>query len=151
MLVSEMSLLDAKAILSRTREYGAIDNTELGTMYDLFRDDDDRNNVHICREFSVANLRQEWKWFSAQYVGRTDMTADAIKTEGTYLSLGWRSMLMDSSQNSQSTTGLSSFRKQLPKFRQVSARNRLSRSIHPRYNSMHTEETAGLLGDNNDR
>jgi len=91
MLVSEMSLLDAKAILSRTREYGAIDNTELGTMYDLFRDDDDRNNVHICREFSVANLRQEWKWFSAQYVGHTDMTADEIKNEGR--------VLMDSSQD----------------------------------------------------
>jgi hypothetical protein len=86
MLVSEMSLLDAKAILTRTREYCAIDNTELGTMYDLFRDDDDRNNVHICREFSVVNLRQEWKWFSAQYVGHTDMTADELKNEGIYLS-----------------------------------------------------------------
>lgn len=61
-LVSEMSPLDANAILSRTHEY-----------------DDDWNN--ISWDFGVGNVRQEWKLFSAKYIGHIDMTTQAIKEE----------------------------------------------------------------------
>jgi hypothetical protein len=81
-LVNEMSLIDAQAILLRTKEYGANDNTELGTMYKLFRDEGDRNNVNITQQFGMATIRKEWQMFSVQYVGGTAMTHAMIKQEG---------------------------------------------------------------------
>jgi hypothetical protein len=81
-LVNEMSQVDAQAIWQRTRNYGASDKTELGTMYELFRDENDRNNVHITTPFQMANMKKEWPMFSMQYVGQTLMSYERIKQEG---------------------------------------------------------------------
>jgi hypothetical protein len=81
-LVNEMTLTDLKVILSRTMGYIANDNTELGTMYELFQGEQRRNKVSITQKFGVNSVRKEWRMFSIQYVGKTGMTHDEIKTKG---------------------------------------------------------------------
>lgn len=81
-LVSKMSHVDMKATLSRIKEYCGSDFSELGTMYELFRDDGDRNNVSICRNFGMKTIRDEWPMYSAEFVGLTTMKHDLIKKEG---------------------------------------------------------------------
>src|SRR5208282_3592381 len=86
-LVREMTLVDAQAIMLRTRGCWHSDDTEPGTMYELVRDEKDHNNVNIKRPFGVATIRTEWGAFSVQYVGETTMTYKMIEREGTRLFL----------------------------------------------------------------
>ena len=83
-LISDMSLIDLQVILSRTRDFGANDNTMWGTMLELFRDEDKKNNVNI-KDFGMKTLREEWPMFSMAYVGKTSMTYEQIKHQGIYL------------------------------------------------------------------
>ena len=80
-LVSDMTLLDAKAIMLRSREYDGDANTPLGTMYELCRQED-RNTVNVIRPFGMYTIRKEWQAFSAQFVGVTELTHDMIIREG---------------------------------------------------------------------
>jgi hypothetical protein len=82
-LVSDMTMVDARAILFRKTEYGANDETELGTMYELFRDED-YNNVKITRPFEMATIREEWSMVDFQLVGETQLTHELIKQEGNF-------------------------------------------------------------------
>ena len=82
-LVSEMSVVDVKATLSRTKEYCGSDFSALGTMYELFRDEEDRNNVSVCRNFGMKTIRDDWPMYSAEFVGLTTMEHHSIKSEGT--------------------------------------------------------------------
>jgi hypothetical protein len=82
-LVSEMSLLDAQAIMLRRIEYRGNDRTVWGTMYELFRDDGNINNVNINRQFGMETVRKEWQMIDIQYVGQTEMTPVEIEIEGT--------------------------------------------------------------------
>lgn len=84
-LVTEMSLVDAQAILSRARGYCSGDYTELGTMYELFQDEQGQNNVNIQCDFGMATIRKEWHMLSTQYVGQTEMSHEMIKYEGRFL------------------------------------------------------------------
>src|SRR5947207_3388981 len=77
-LVTEMSIVDTKAILQRSPRYGLSDNMELGTMYELFRERKKLNNVRIHRPFNFPIIREQWRWFSAEYVGQTEKTHEAI-------------------------------------------------------------------------
>lgn len=83
-LVSDMTLLDGQAILLRKIEYGGNDKTDLGTMYDLFREKDGHINVNINRPFTMAIIKREWRWLSVQYVGETHMTYEMIKDESEF-------------------------------------------------------------------
>ena len=83
-LVNEMTLTDLKVILSRTMGYIANDNTELGTMFELFQGEQCRNKVSITQKFGMNSVRKEWRMFSMQYVGKTGMTYDEIKKEGIF-------------------------------------------------------------------
>ena len=76
-----MSLLDLEVILSRTRELGTNDNTVLGTMYELRRQDN-KNTLSINTKFGMNSLRKEWPMFAMIYVGKTSMTYECIKEEG---------------------------------------------------------------------
>jgi hypothetical protein len=81
-LVSEMTLIDAQVILERTTQYGGDEDTNIGTMYELFRDERDRNNVNVTRPFKTSTLRRRWQTFSVQYVGETEMNHKMIEREG---------------------------------------------------------------------
>src|ERR1700728_3138042 len=59
-LISEMTLLDAQVILFRKTEYRGNGGTELGTMYELLRDENNHNNVKITRPFELATIEKEW-------------------------------------------------------------------------------------------
>jgi hypothetical protein len=83
-LVNQMTLMDLQVMLSRQNSYGANDNTELGVMYELHRDESNMNTVSINREFGMNYVRNDWRMFSMQYVGTTARTHDFIKQEGTY-------------------------------------------------------------------
>jgi hypothetical protein len=86
-LISAMTPIDAKVILFRDTEYGGNDRTELGTMYELFRDKDDKNNVKVTRPFGMAIIEKEWWMVDFQYVGETEMTHALITSEGILTSL----------------------------------------------------------------
>lgn len=81
-LVNEMSMTDLKVILSRKMGYRANDNTELGTMYELFQGQESTNEVNINRKFGMNSVRKEWRMFSIYYVGKTVMRDNEIKQEG---------------------------------------------------------------------
>lgn len=81
-LINDMSIMDLRAILLRTHAYCGADDIELGTVYELFRDENDYNNVHIDAHFGMAAIKKEWRMFSIQYVGETSKTSEEIKAEG---------------------------------------------------------------------
>lgn len=83
-LVNEMTLMDLQVILSRQNNYGANDNTELGVMYELHREESNTNTVSINHKFGIDTVRNEWRMFSMQYVGNTAMTHAIIKQQGTF-------------------------------------------------------------------
>lgn len=79
-LISDINLPDLEA---RAKKFAANDNIVLGTMYELFRQDN-QNTVRITTEFGLDSLRKEWPMFSMAYIGRTSMTHEKIKQEGIY-------------------------------------------------------------------
>lgn len=84
-LVSEMNILDAQAILLRKVEYGGNDATELRTLYELTRSQDSRNTVKTTRPFrteAIRTLRREWGFVDFQFVGETEYTHESILLEG---------------------------------------------------------------------
>jgi hypothetical protein len=81
-LISEMTLMDAQVYFQRTTDYGGNDNTDLGVMYELFRDTNNKNNVNITRPFRIMTIRKDWRMFSCEYIGQTNMTHAKIKKEG---------------------------------------------------------------------
>jgi hypothetical protein len=52
-LVNKMTLMDLQVILSRQSNYGANDNTELGVMYELHRQENNINTVSINHKFGM--------------------------------------------------------------------------------------------------
>lgn len=80
-LVTEMSLVDAQALFQRSKPYGSNDYTELGVMYELFRDELGKTNANINPHFGMEMIRKEWQMFSAEYIGETIRTHDGIKKE----------------------------------------------------------------------
>lgn len=83
-LVSDLTLIDAQVIMLRTRGNWGDENTPLGTMYELFRDEDDRNNVKVSRPLYIRTIKSEWRAFSSQYIGETRMTSEMIELEGMF-------------------------------------------------------------------
>lgn len=81
-LISEMNLIDLQVIFSRTREFGAKDNTMLGSMYELHRQENNKNTVNINTKFGLNTLRDNWPMFSMAYVGQTEMTHEQIEQKG---------------------------------------------------------------------
>jgi hypothetical protein len=80
-LVSELTLLDIQVIMQHTRGPSDEDTT-LGTMYELFREER-YSNVNIIRSFGIATIRKEWHAYSAEYIDTTEMTFERIDREGT--------------------------------------------------------------------
>lgn len=84
-IVTELGLVDAKAIMLRTRAHGNENDMDLGVLYELFQDGDSRNNVNIVRPLRMATIREHWRMFSADYIGQTEMTHEMIEREGNRL------------------------------------------------------------------
>jgi len=87
-LISELTPLDAQVILQRTRGYFGNDDTDLGTMYELCREEGRYTNVNIIRPFSMETIRKDWGAFSIEFMGTTDKAHDEIKQEGNGSYLG---------------------------------------------------------------
>src|SRR5947207_10948821 len=77
-LISDMTLLDARAILLRNGEFGGKDRTELGILYELSRDENYHNDLKITQPFEIATIRKEWWMVDFQYVGETEMLHEVI-------------------------------------------------------------------------
>jgi hypothetical protein len=84
-LVNEMSMIDLTVILSRTMRNSANENTEFGIMYELHQGENRVNNISINKIFGMKSIRNEWRMFSMEYVGKTTMSHDAIKQEGIFI------------------------------------------------------------------
>ena len=79
-LITELSVVDAKAIIFRTRPQS--EDIELGTMFELSRDFQDLNTVSVTAPFTIAMAREKWRPFSAMIIGETAMTDAEIESEG---------------------------------------------------------------------
>jgi hypothetical protein len=77
-----MSLLDAEVIMLRNTQYGPTDRTEVGAMYELYREPRNLTNVKVTRPFTVSAMRAEWRTFAAEFVGETIMTHYGIELAG---------------------------------------------------------------------
>ncbi len=77
--VTDNTLLDIEVILQRIRAWEN-DGIDLGTLYELRRDSP-INNVNIIRPFTLAVIRQQWRAFSTQYIGKTKMSHEEIELE----------------------------------------------------------------------
>jgi hypothetical protein len=77
-------MIDLTVILSRTMQNYANENTEFGIMYELHPGENHVNNININKNFGMKSIRNEWRMFSMQYVGKTTMTHEAIKQEGIF-------------------------------------------------------------------
>lgn len=89
-LVTEISLVDAHALMQRTIPTRGMDNIVLGKMYELWRDEYNKNNVH-AHGFDLKKLREQWSMFSTQYIGETNLDHQGIKKEGNIILLVTRS------------------------------------------------------------
>jgi hypothetical protein len=85
-LVTELSLVDAQALIQRNTTIRGTENIALGKMYELMRDEYNRNNAH-AHGFDLMKLKDQWSTFSAQYIGLTDLNHQRIKNEGKILEL----------------------------------------------------------------
>jgi hypothetical protein len=132
-LVSELTVLDAKVIIQRTRVDA---DTPLGTMYELFPQEG-YNNVNIIRPFGIATIRKEWHAFSVEYIDTTEMSFEMIDVEGTAhvvtIICLKRITLKLSGPYRGRTSHISAFREQLPEFRQISSRSAVSWSAASRH------------------
>lgn len=54
----------------------------LGTMWELSRDGDG-NMIHAW-EISVLDVKEQWNMFSAEYLGRTELTDDETQKAGMF-------------------------------------------------------------------
>jgi hypothetical protein len=81
-LVNEMNMMDVEVIISRVRNYGANDNTDLGIMYELHRNEGNKNDLIITPKIGINSIKKKWPMFSIQYVGESTMTYDVIKEIG---------------------------------------------------------------------
>jgi hypothetical protein len=81
-----MSLVDIQVLMQRTATITAMDETALGKMYELMRDEYNKNNVH-AHNFDLKKFREQWSTFSAQHVGETNLNHQRIKNEGNITSL----------------------------------------------------------------
>lgn len=56
---------------------------DLGIMYELRRDDVNRNTVNVTHPFSTASLQAEWRSYSSTHIGVTEKIHEQIELEGT--------------------------------------------------------------------
>src|SRR5437868_4279951 len=77
--ITDNTFLDIEVILQRTRAWGN-NEIDLGTLYELRRDLT-VNNVNVIRPFTLAVIRQQWRAFSTQYIGKTEMSHGEIELE----------------------------------------------------------------------
>ena len=96
-----MRVVDVKAILLRTHNNGAVNDIDLGSVYELFRDGNNINNVGITRPLHLATIQQEWRMCSVTYVGETEMAQESIEAESVEIgrlpshsscSIEWKSL-----------------------------------------------------------
>src|SRR5436190_6359836 len=72
-LVNEMNTVDVEVIISRVQKYGANDNTDMGIMYELHRNECNKNDLVITGKIGINSVKEKWPMFSIQYVGDTTM------------------------------------------------------------------------------
>ena len=49
-----MNIVDVEVITVRVRNYGSNDNTEMGYMYDLHRNEESKNDLRITDKFGIG-------------------------------------------------------------------------------------------------
>lgn len=81
-LVTELSIVDVKALISRDGGSSVTDDLKLGVMWELLRRPDNKTTVNKSNPFKVATIKQLWSTLSAQYIGRTLMIDEEVQSEG---------------------------------------------------------------------
>ena len=85
-LVNEMNIVDVEVIMARVRKYGTNDNTELGILYKLHRNEENKNDLRVTEKFGIDSIKK-WPVFSIQHVGETTITHDVIEKIGVVYTL----------------------------------------------------------------
>lgn len=58
------------------------EHVELGTMWELFRTQNNTNDVNVSRPFRLSMVREQWTAYSAECVGTTSLNDDDIQRAG---------------------------------------------------------------------
>ena len=81
-----MNIVDVEVITVRVRNYGSNDNTEMGIMYDLHRNEESKNDLRITDKFGISQIKK-WPVFPIQFVGETTITHNVIEKIGVVYTL----------------------------------------------------------------
>jgi hypothetical protein len=82
-LVTELNLVDAKALMHRNTPGGSTkDDPELGALWELNRTPENRNTVNVSRPFKLSALKKQWTAVTGQHLGSTRFTHEEIQIEG---------------------------------------------------------------------
>src|SRR5271170_2430807 len=83
-LVTHLDITASDEFMRRTPRTSCTDELDLGTMYELHRNDINQNTVSVTRPFSTTSLQTEWRLFSAKYIGTTEIMHEEVELEGTF-------------------------------------------------------------------
>ena len=85
LLVTALKFAEVKRILQEQRE-GRVAITldeSMGSLWELYRDKDNKNHACVTREFKMKILSDEWKFCSGTLAGRTTLTSPEIDRAGS--------------------------------------------------------------------
>jgi hypothetical protein len=83
LLVTKLNFGEVKRILNERRnEDTSATDQEMGDLWELYRDEHNKNHACLTRGFRASSLNQEWRLCCGTRAGRTTMTIIDIKREG---------------------------------------------------------------------
>ena len=83
LLVTTLKFAEVERILQEHRNGHLVtSHQEMGALWELYRDKDDKNHACVTRPFKSRILSKEWEMCCGTRAGRTTMTSQQIDREG---------------------------------------------------------------------
>ena len=79
-LITELDVESAKELL--VEDELSTEDSLLGEMWELFRREDDTNEIDVTRPFNVSHVKEGWNLFAAEPLGTTTLSEEQIAKEG---------------------------------------------------------------------
>lgn len=88
LLVTKLNFVEVERILNERRnEDTSATEHEMGDLWELYRDEHNKNHACLTRGFRASSLNREWRLCCGTRAGKTIMTITDIKREGISSSL----------------------------------------------------------------
>jgi hypothetical protein len=82
MLITELDVDTVKELL--TEHDMTTEDSSLGEMWELFRRENDSNEIDVTRPFKLSDVGEDWNLFSAEPLGMTTLNNEQIEDEGIF-------------------------------------------------------------------